>query len=129
MNTKNEWENEWEKEPSFLEFSYKGYLCQIRRHSSLLNLCGYVVLPKQNKFFGKNYNDIDVEVHGGLTYSQDIGEDFWKIGFDCGHLYDISPGLSPSFLEDKSTYKNIEYVKREIENMVDQIIEKEETND
>ena len=118
-------EFKWENEPNFLEFDYQGYLCQIIRNPCLLNLCGYVFLTKENKFFKKNYDDIDVKVHGGLTFSESRGENFWKIGFDCGHFYDICPGLDKQFFfSNLSTYKNIDYVKKEIKFMVDQIIEK-----
>lgn len=30
---------------------------------------GYVLIPKGHKFYGLEYDDIDVNVHGGLTYS------------------------------------------------------------
>lgn len=53
---------------------------------------GYVVLPKGHKYDGKDYNEIDVEVHGGLTFaSRGIYEkysDQWVLGFDCAHYGD-----------------------------------------
>src|SRR3990172_10151188 len=57
--------------------------------------CGYVRLPKNNKFYGKHYGDIDLlDVHGGLTFSGKLTglAGFW-IGFDCAHFgdgYDLS---------------------------------------
>lgn len=63
---------------------YKGY------HYYILNLgthpTAYVEITKGNKLFGKTYNeiyedDIDIEVHGGLTYSRDymfLGKDTKK---------------------------------------------------
>ena len=56
---------------------------------------GYVILPKGHKYHGIDYNDIPVDIHGGLTYSRDI-EYFstdkveaesgaWVIGFDTAH--------------------------------------------
>jgi hypothetical protein len=48
---------------------------------------GYVRIPKGHPWHGLGYDDIDVRVHGGLTYS----EGDW-IGFDCLHLGDYWPG-------------------------------------
>ena len=45
--------------------------------------CGYVTLPTGHPCEGKDYNDIDVDVHGGLTYGNGA-----KFGFDCAHYYD-----------------------------------------
>lgn len=48
---------------------------------------GYVALPKEHPCFGKSYYDIDVKVHGGLTYAEMEG-DFWVVGFDTAHAFD-----------------------------------------
>lgn len=45
---------------------------------------GYVNLPIGHPWFGKNYAEINVSVHGGLTFSQETGS-FWTIGFDTCH--------------------------------------------
>lgn len=54
--------------------------------------CGYVGIPKGHKLYEVYYDDIPVDCHGGLTYSDfdDIlgQEDLWWIGFDCAHLND-----------------------------------------
>lgn len=56
---------------------------------------GYVLVPDGHEFHGKSYYDIDVSVHGGLTFSEVIsqGDDFgWRqghwIGFDTAHYGD-----------------------------------------
>lgn len=64
---------------------------------------GYVVLDKDHPWSGLDYDDIPVEVHGGLTYGQFVDEihidwsegnitkeDIGKyiIGFDTGHYGD-----------------------------------------
>jgi hypothetical protein len=49
-----------------------------------------VRVPKGHPWYEKSFFDIDVAVHGGLTFSDfnDIlGEGFW-IGFDCAHAND-----------------------------------------
>jgi hypothetical protein len=64
---------------------------------------GYVLIPKNHHLHGKHYTEINVNVHGGLTYSDLIDEDMidsfkdlfteddidsWCVGFDTAHLGD-----------------------------------------
>ena len=49
--------------------------------------CGYVALPKGHPMHGQDYDNLSVDCHGGLTYSNLEGND-WVIGFDCNHTYD-----------------------------------------
>lgn len=73
-----------------LEGTYKGYQFYI------LNLgthpTAYIEIPRGSKLFRKDYNDIDISIHGGLTYAddhlQDIKKDTWFIGWDYAHLGD-----------------------------------------
>jgi len=44
---------------------------------------GYVQLPSNHPFYSTSYEDIPVDVHGGLTYSEN-----GVVGFDTGHFYD-----------------------------------------
>jgi len=48
---------------------------------------GYVKLPAGHKYYGVHYDDIPVDVHGGLTYSEQEG-DYWVVGFDTAHYMD-----------------------------------------
>lgn len=72
-------------------------------HYIILNLgwhpTAYVEIPKGHSFYKVEYSDIeeDIEVHGGLTYSGDMGKDGeWYLGWDYGHFIDYS-GLEPMF--------------------------------
>ncbi|MGW8936016.1 hypothetical protein [Gordonia terrae] len=49
---------------------------------------GYVKVPDGHPWYGLDYEMIDVEVHGGLTFARDG----W-IGFDTLHLGDVWPGV------------------------------------
>ena len=91
-----------------LWISAEGYHCRIwRNHMGVW--CGYVTVPKSHPAFGKHYDDVDVDVHGGLTYSESEGhDDIWVLGFDCGHAGDIIIGMSTSW--DGATYKDKAYV-------------------
>jgi len=61
---------EWMDEPDRQEFEHAGLKCLILRHPELKQLNGYVALPKGHPCYGKGYDNIDVEVHGGLTFSE-----------------------------------------------------------
>ena len=115
-------------------FEYKGYQCRILKQSwfgkdnylltgqstySTSYYSGYVVIPQGHPFYQMDYFDISVEVHGGLTFGQTIipgagilsdlvGK--FVIGFDCGHLGDTIEKC------------NVEYVKRELQRLVAQLI-------
>lgn len=127
-------EKPWENEPDHLEFEYRGFPSIIHRNSTL---CGYVGLKPGHQYHGKSYDDVAVEVHGGLTYADKChgpichkakdGEpdDIWWLGFDCGHGGDYIPRLADSgFLShDRAQYRTIEYVTKEIKQLVDQLHE------
>jgi len=64
---------------------------------------GYLVIDDKNHpWFGKEFDEIDIEVHGRLTFSSEVTEELislykeltsedigsWIIGFDTAHLYD-----------------------------------------
>lgn len=54
---------------------------------------GYVRIAESHKYYGKTYDDIDVSVHGGLTFSEFIKDspnfsDGYWIGFDTAHSGD-----------------------------------------
>lgn len=55
----------------------------------------YIKIPKNNKYYGKDIYDVDIEVHGGVTFSNDhlwIDKnqklDGWFIGWDYAHYGD-----------------------------------------
>jgi len=71
------------------EGNYRGY------HFIIMNLgthpTAYVEIPRTHKYFGKHYDDIDVCVHGGLTFdSPQFGKkkNSWFIGWDYAHCGD-----------------------------------------
>jgi nanoRNase/pAp phosphatase (c-di-AMP/oligoRNAs hydrolase) len=97
------------------------------RHGTLGHLNGYVAIPKGHNAWGENYdliNDNGIEVHGGLTYSdedKETGE--WVVGFDCSHAGDFSPKLVATLMEYtdtsidhhmRDTYRTFAWVKEEV---------------
>lgn len=100
---------EWDDEPDYDAWRSKGFPC-IARRNRYGAWCGYIGVPPGHPWHGKEYSTLEhVDVHGGLTYAERCnpeagvchvprrGEpaDFWWIGFDCAHAFDLSPGLKP----------------------------------
>lgn len=61
-------------------------------HNGVGYRCGYVRVPVGHPWHGKDYNDFDVSIHGGLTFAEpDLPcekggpDDAHWFGFDCGH--------------------------------------------
>ena len=88
------------------DFDYRGFKCTVVRYTNERpNLareflegfiafewwCGYVEIPKENKFYQKHYDEIDIECHGGLTFSGNLhvsdsnNSGKYCIGFDFNH--------------------------------------------
>jgi hypothetical protein len=126
----------WDREPWRQEFIYKGFHCMILKHLSLKHLCGYVAVPIKTYNMLSKEKMFFVHVHGGITCSEignDTtfpksfdGSDMWWLGFDCAHIGDLVPSLYEIEhnypYHDNEKYKNSEYVRNELESMVDQII-------
>jgi hypothetical protein len=60
----------WQDEPDKIEWvdPATGYDCLIERNH-YGPLCGYVAVPPQHPYHGAHYSEINVHVHGGLSYS------------------------------------------------------------
>lgn len=105
------------------DFDYKGYKCLIMAMpDGYLN--GYVSIPRAHPAFRKEYYELDIECHGGLTFS-DIGVNGWNIGFDCAHAGD----LIPEFPDSTGVWRDEEYVTNELKSIVEQLIDMEQTNE
>lgn len=143
---------EWIEEIDILEFEYGGYFAKIIRVFKKEpfaekevyfggHLCGYVKIPKEHIYYGKEWDDIDIDTHGGLTYNE-IHEEHW-IGFDCAHIADYVPTMEymrktdpvmrdigewfplPKGYENLAlfnpTYRNIEYCIQKCIEMIEQL--------
>ena len=112
----------WQEEPDKLQWidEQTGLDCLIVRNR-LGALCGYVGVPPEHSWHGRDYGDggddeeedspSALDVHGGLTFSARCDEDvppqhaichvpepgrpddIWWFGFDCGHFMDVQPAF------------------------------------
>jgi hypothetical protein len=147
MVDKSAWgDGPWQSEPDKIQWQDKatGLPCLIVR-GPVGALCGYVGVAPGHPFHGKNYHDVDVEIHGGLTFSDeccqresgdagsichvaDEGEpdDVWWFGFDCAHAWDRCPVLGGTEilgLSRKEEYRTIDYVERQCRELARQLSE------
>lgn len=124
-----------EKIEILAEGEYKGYQFYVLNFGAYPT--AYVEIPKTSKLFNKHYleyssMDIDIEVHGGITFSadhlQNIRKDTWIIGWDYAHggdylgFLDILPDdlkLSEG-MEKKWT---TEEILENVFNVIEQVIE------
>lgn len=120
----------WEHEPDREEWVHEltGYRCWIWRHPTHGNLNGYVAIPKGHKVWGKGEDVMDIDVHGGLTYSSmDKETDEWVLGFDTNHADDFAPKLAITMMKYVDTgmedlefrmkatkYRDWAYVKEQV---------------
>lgn len=147
---KKEWgDGPWQSEPDRVEWrSQKGLPCLIVR-GSVGALCGYVGVPKGHPAYGKDRDDVNVRVHGGLTYdgpcsghvchvpNEGESDDIWWLGFDTGHAFDLCPAhlaimkrieekiekdLGPLPIDaPRMTYRDIAYVTAEVNDLASQL--------
>ena len=93
------------------------------------SLCGYVGVSDKSKLFGVNYNDLDFDVHGGLTYSgfwkSEEKDSFYYLGFNAAHAGDIMPFMRTVYnlrmLEGGEKYRDMNYMTNECKKLARQV--------
>jgi hypothetical protein len=140
----------WVGEPDWVLWRDEatGLLCLIKRNceaSGTLN--GYVEVPPGHPWHQASYDDVEVDVHGGLTFAghwgvKPEGEDWlcpveyktpFFLGFDTARCGDKMPAMLAFLRKDSDwaerfsdlhrgeTYKNLAYVQEECRNLALQV--------
>jgi hypothetical protein len=139
---------EWDSEPDLVQWPDEktGLPCLAKRHPRGGHWCGYVGVSEGHKAFEKEYGDVEVDVHGGLTFSSfcdgepgkgichlpEPGEPdrVWWLGFDCHHYNDYSPRdkmferdrPEPLWMVDvEASYRTLQYVKNQCAALAEQL--------
>jgi hypothetical protein len=132
----------WSDEPNKMQWVDRatGLPCLIVR-GPLGSLCGYAGIYPLHPFHKKDYDAVDLDVHGGLTFSgacshsddeaQGIchvpepgtSDDVWWFGFDCAHCGDKSPGMLRRGWAgfDGDVYRDVDYVAGEVTSLAAQL--------
>ena len=101
---------------------YKGYryiILSLGTHPT-----AYIEIPKSHHLCGWDCDDIDINVHGGLTYSDHnlmgIDSENWYIGWDYAHAGDYYGAYGFTRNDKKWTTKEIENeCRRAINELID----------
>lgn len=137
------WQNEPDKKQWLDEST--GLPCLIHRGPSGA-LCGYVGVAVGHPDFEREYNDVDVDVHGGLTFDGfcvetkrengsgichivEDGENdrVWWLGFDCAHYMDVTPASDARNRKlgydwgSEGVYRDLAYVTHEVKQLARQL--------
>ncbi len=109
----------WDTEPDRFEWRSAEFpqLALLTVRNRMGAWCGYVGLPPGYWRYGVGYDELPLDAHGGLTFSDRCHghichepapgepEHVWWLGFDCLHYRDTSPGmLAVRALTGQATY-------------------------
>lgn len=83
---------------------------------------GYVAVPPKHPWHGKDYDSINIDIHGGLTFAASATgirwpevpnniDDYWIVGFDCAHYGDNLSTCPKEFVETE-TQKLLQKAKK-----------------
>lgn len=103
-------------------------------HNEMGFRCGYVQVPKDHPWYGKVFEEVDAEVHGGITFGEadkpcdaEGEDDKWWVGFDCAHAFDApDPDLTrqtnvfDKFMIHGDVVRTQEYVEAECRSLCEQ---------
>lgn len=103
--------------------------------------CGYISVPVDHPYYKVYYDEIDIDVHGGLTFSKFskvypviTSKDTYWIGFDCSHCMDLCDleflkendhklyEIMNKIKSNEGTLKTKEYVHNECVNVIKHLI-------
>lgn len=122
----------WNDEPDRVEWRSHGFACLIVRNA-MGALCGYVGVPDSHPLHGRDYSDVALTAHGGLTFSDSChgpichvpqpGEpdNVWWFGFDCSHALDVVPSLFAPQVDEFRNYKTLSWVREQVEDLACQL--------
>lgn len=106
------------------EGRYKGYQFYILSQGT--HPTTYIEIPKGHNLFEKHYDSIEIDVHGGLSYSSDCllaNENSWFIGWDYAHFGDYLgyEKIYPREYQTNEKRWTTEEIFEEVKNAIEQL--------
>ena len=103
---------------------FKGFEYKIISYGT--HPCCYVAIPEGHNFYNKHYEDIDIECHGGVTYSEKEEDGKYWVGWDYAHLGDYVGIYEMDILKDYIHLHTNEkkWMTKELKEEVEEFIEK-----
>lgn len=101
---------------------YHGWKYEIIRIPTTGHLCGYIFFDR--KATEEEFEIMDHNFHGGVTWGFEGKPNQGKYGFDCAHYMDLHPldvfgGMR--FGSDAASYKDMKFVKNNIMQVIDML--------
>lgn len=127
----------WENEKDLYKFKIGKYKCIIRRTDNGY-LCGYVGIKNDHPLYNKdlNWSVLEKEItytdrSNDFLHYDNIDENLWFIGFHCGERFDYIPFPPTKDWNNcgEFNYKTVNFVKRNIVNLIKLLKEKEDKNE
>jgi len=87
------------------EFEQEGLQCFVRQLGGIAVPAyhtGYVALPDTHDLYEKEYDDFDIEAHGGITYTKKGENSTWVLGFDTVHIDDTEETQSLEYVVEET---------------------------
>ena len=109
--------------------SYKGFDYAVVSYGT--HPCSYIFIPKNHNYYGKSYDEIELDCHDGLTFSQEdlifnpMVTDNWVIGWDYRHYTDYDGIYEAEFMKEfKKYHKDLKkWTTKELIKEVKKVIE------
>jgi len=136
MKKSQKYQEDYKENTEIYLYKYKNYECHVTYRNGYY--CGYVFL-KPDSYVGmqiaqaikqdsKNNGEFIIEdkfeVHGGLTFVDIFRDNNTIIGFDCNHYDDLTK-LIGRYSSENATFKDKNFVKKELRSLVNQILKYE----
>lgn len=104
--------------------TYKGFRFKIVSHGT--HPCAYIEIPYSHQIHKVNYSKIDIQCHGGLTYSGFDKYRSWWIGWDYAHAFDYVGSWNFQDNEEKLKQWTVREIYQQIKEVIDRyLIQKE----
>ena len=85
--------------------------------------CAYVEIPIHHPFYNVSYDDIPIDVHGGVTFAGNhrMCHDHYCIGWDYHHVGDYNPFFT-TFFNEPVHHWTVNEIETECIDVINQLV-------